>query len=102
MDRADDLDQAQPQGPPSIEGPNRHRQNSWRSRFLIAAVVLTVGMTLITAGLVLIGLEKRPIGEIVPTGLVYCAVFSALYASAPTLRERLHKRPSDDRRRPPR
>lgn len=76
---------------PVTERPSRTGLRSWWSRFLIAAVVLAVGMSVVTAVLMLIGLESRPIGAIVPTGLIYCVVFSACYASAGTWRERLHK-----------
>lgn len=68
-----------------------HRR-SWWSRFLVGALVLTVGMTVITVGMLLIGVEKRPISEIIVTGSVYCAMFSAVYASTPRWRERLRKR----------
>lgn len=76
---------------PVTERSPRTDLRSWWTRFLIAAVVLAVGMTVVTAVLMLIGLETRPIGAIVPTALIYCVVFSACYASAGTWRERLHK-----------
>ena len=76
---------------PVTERSPRTSLRSWWSRFLTAAAVLAVGMAGITAALMIVGLETRPIGAIVPTGLIYCIVFSAIHASAHTWRERLHK-----------
>lgn len=76
---------------PVAERSPRNGIRSWWSRFLTAAAVLAVGMAGITAALMAIGWETRPMGVIASTGLIYCIVFSAIHASAPTWRERLHK-----------
>lgn len=56
--------------------------------FVGSALVLAVGMTVISGVLSLLGVETRPLRLLLPTGLVYCVVFSACYASAEVWRGR--------------